>query len=250
MPVDHSGLARRLAWQWRFAIEVVVIAAALLAYFGVRGLTEGSEATAFRNADRVLDIERALRIDWEVWLQKRIVDTHALVTLSNWVYIYMHWPFIAVAAVWLFFRRPGTYYLMRNAFLVSGALGLVIFVTFPVAPPRLTDMDVIDTVTKYSRSYRVLQPSGFVNQYAAMPSLHFGWNLLLGIALAWQGPWRVVRAVGWVVPALMALAVVLTANHFVLDVVAGGTLALFGLLVAWCARPWIERRGRLASILS
>lgn len=239
---ERFGLAQRLAWQWRLAVEATIIAAALVAYFGVRGLTEGSEATALRNAQRLVDLERALHLDWEEWLQRRIIGTYALVTLSNWVYVYGHWPFIALSAVWLFFRRPRTYYLMRNAFLVSGAMGLVVFVSFPVAPPRLTGMDLIDTVTKYSRSYRVLQPTAFVNQYAAMPSLHFGWNLLLGIALAWKGPSLAIRLVGWVVPVLMALAVVLTANHFVIDVVAGAAFALAGLAIAIAIRPWLEER--------
>jgi membrane-associated phospholipid phosphatase len=123
---------------------------------------------------------------------------------------------------------------VRNALLISGAIGLVIFATFPVAPPRLTDLAVVDTVTLHSNAYRVLQPPAFVNQYAAMPSLHFGWDLLIGLALIRTATSRPMRLLGWIMPVLMAVAVILTANHYILDVFAGGAVALTGLLFAWC----------------
>jgi membrane-associated phospholipid phosphatase len=141
---------------------------------------------------------------------------------------------IIAVGTWLSLRRPSSYTLLRNAFVISGAIGLVIFATFPVAPPRLANLAVVDTVTLHSYAYRVLQPPAFVNQYAAVPSLHFGWNLLIGLVLirtasAW--PWKVF---GCILPVLMAYAVIATANHFILDVVAGAGMALTGLLFAWC----------------
>jgi hypothetical protein len=80
------------------------------------------------------------------------------------MYIWGHWPLIGAVAAWLFFRRPDTYRLFRNAFLISGAIGIILFVLYPVAPPRLAGVDVVDTVTMYSNSYHVLQPPAFVNQ--------------------------------------------------------------------------------------
>lgn len=85
---------------------------------------------------------------------------------------------------------------------------------------------MIDTVTEHSRAYRVLQPPIFTNQYAAMPSLHAGWDLLVGIAVFTAASTTMVRVVGAAMPVLMMLAVVATANHYVLDVVAGVALAL------------------------
>jgi hypothetical protein len=116
--------------------------------------------------------------------------------------------------------------------LISGAIGLLVFVTFPVAPPRLADSGMLDTVTLHSHSYRVLQPSAFTNQYAAMPSLHVGWNLLIGIMLVRAGASTVARVFGVLSPVAMALAVVLTANHYLLDVLAGVVFALIGLMLA------------------
>jgi hypothetical protein len=225
--------------------EVVLVVFAYFAYFGVRGMTEGNAEQALDNAGRVETLERWLHIDWEPAWQRLIVDHHALVSLANWIYIWGHWPVIIVTAVWLFLRQPRTYYLFRNAFLISGAIGLIIFATFPVAPPRLTDLSVVDTVTEYSRSYRVLQPPRFVNQYAAMPSLHFGWNLLVGIALASIARSWWLKAAALMIPVAMFLAVVLTANHYIIDALAGATLSLAALGVAhwWSGRhPYREPR--------
>ncbi len=227
--------ASRRAW-----LELAIVVAAWLAYFGVRAVTEGAHDTAVANAQRVVDLQAQWGLNRDMDAHRAILDHHWLVTLMNWVYTWGHWPVIVPAGVWLFLRFPGVYYRTRNAFLISGAIGLFIFATFPVAPPRLAEMDVVDTVTQYSDSYRLLQPPEVTNQYAAMPSLHFGWNLLIGIALVQvlrRWPLRVLAAA---FPILMGASIILTANHFVLDGIAGGALALLGLGIA----TLLERRFR------
>ena len=106
----------------------------------------------------------------------------------NYDYIYGHWPLIAVVAAWLFFRARDEYFLMRTAFLASGAVSLIIFALYPVAPPRLMDSGIVDTINTHAHAYTLLQPSAITNQYAAMPSLHFGWDLLVGIAIFRAAP--------------------------------------------------------------
>jgi membrane-associated phospholipid phosphatase len=101
---------------------------------------------------------------------------------------------------------------------------------------------VVDTVTRSSDSYRVLQPPAFVNQYAAMPSLHAGWDLLVGIAIVTAAATVWLRVIGLVLPISMMLAVVATGNHFVLDVVAGVALALLGHAVALRLERWRDAR--------
>jgi membrane-associated phospholipid phosphatase len=93
-------------------------------------------------------------------------------------------------------------------------------------------MGLVDTVTHAFESYRVLQPPAFVNQYAALPSLHVGWDLLMGIAVMTASSRLLLRAVGALMPLAMVAAVVLTANHYLVDVVAGVAVALTGLAVA------------------
>jgi membrane-associated phospholipid phosphatase len=127
--------------------------------------------------------------------------------------------------------------------LLSGAVGMVVFALWPVAPPRLADLGLVDTVTEYSRSYRVLQPPAFTNQYAAMPSLHVGWDLLIGLAIIVAASRLWVRVVGGLLPVLMGWAVVATANHFVLDAVVGVLLVLVSLWLV-TRRPSLTSRVR------
>ncbi|MGE0309384.1 MAG: phosphatase PAP2 family protein, partial [Acidimicrobiia bacterium] len=137
------------------------------------------------------------------------------------------------------------YVVLRNAMFISGAIGLVIFATYPVAPPRLLPpgSGFIDTVTQWSTSYRVLQPPSLVNKYAAMPSLHAGWNLLVGIALWHAFTSKRVRTFAVASPLLMAFAVVATANHYVIDAIAGAALSLVGLVASIVLLQWADRRG-------
>ena len=220
--IDQSGFLR----------EMALVIFAYFSYFAVRGATIGSEDRALENANRVVSIERALGIFHEPAMQRVVVEHDWLVSLMNWTYIWGHWPLIILLAVWLYINDPSTYRLYRNAFFISGAIGLVIFATFPVAPPRLADVDVVDTVTLHSHSYRLLQPPGLVNQYAAVPSLHFGWNLLVGLIFITMARSPIARAFGAVIPVVMFLAIVLTANHYIIDAAVGGLVALTGLAIA------------------
>lgn len=214
------------------ALQLSLIVGAALAYFGVRGLTEGSESTAVEHARGVLRFERTLGIDIEQGVQSWILGHNWIVTAANWVYIWGHWPVITITFFWLYRRHHGSFLLLRNAMFISGAIGLVIFMSYPVAPPRLMPAGFVDTVTELSTSYRVLQPPALVNKFAAVPSLHVGWNLLVGIMLYRTLKHPVARIAALGGPLLMASAVVLTANHYVFDVLAGSTVALAGLAAA------------------
>ena len=223
------SLARRHAALGR---EIAVAGIAALTYFGVRNLTAGAAEEAFANARRIQDLEELLRIAWERPLQDVLIGHDLLVTLVNWIYIWGHWPVIVPAAVLLYRTRHDRYLLLRNAMFLSGAIGFLFFALFPVAPPRLVDPALADTVTQHSEAYRALQPPGLTNQYAAFPSLHFGWNLLLGVVV-WGATRRaLLRLLAVAGPASMAAAVVLTANHFVLDLAGGAAVVLFALWVA------------------
>lgn len=223
----------------RVAREVLVIALGALLYFFVRGLMETRVAQAVANAEWLIDRERQLGLFREPWLQAQVLDHAWLATLANRIYIFGHWPLIAATMIWLLWRHRDQYALYRSALLLSGAIGLVCFVLMPMAPPRfLGEYGFIDTVTQQSTAYRVLQPPAFTNQYAAMPSLHVGWNLLMGIALVHCARNRWARAFGVIMPVVMYLATVVTANHYLLDGVAGSVVALIGLALAWqISRP-------------
>ena len=208
-------------------------------YFRVRGLTSANPSVALDHANDILAFEKTLSLDQEHRLQIISTSHDWITNAANWVYIWGHWPVIITVMVWLAMRHRVIFLRLRNAMFVSGGIGLFVFALYPVAPPRLTPLGYIDTVTERSEAYRVLQPPAFVNPYAAMPSLHVGWDLLVGIAVFTAASTALLRVIGCLMPALMSIAVVLTANHYLVDGVAGASLALFGLAVA----IWYERAG-------
>ena len=225
----HASRHLSLAPTLTLLRQIGIIAVAVFLYFFVRGLVDGREADAYRHADWLISLEQRLGFFWEPALQEFALDVDFVGTVANWIYIWAHWPVIAVTLPWLAVRHGPAYVTYRNALLLSGAVGLVIFTLFPMAPPRFMDAHgFVDTITLHSNSYRVLQPPSLVNQYAAMPSLHCGWDLLMGIAIARHAPRR-LRWIGYALPVAMVLAVVLTANHYLLDAVAGMTLVLAAL---------------------
>lgn len=228
-----DAVARR---KLHFVGEIALVIAAALAYFGVRNLTVGAADDATANAEWIARQEERLGLAWEAPLQDALLDSGTLVTLFNWIYIWGHWPVIITTAVLLYRLRPARYLLLRNSIFVSGAIGFVFFALLPVAPPRLVDPALLDTVTQESNAYRALQPPGLTNQYAAFPSLHFGWNVLVGIAVWGVTTNVLLRALAVLGPAAMGVAVVVTANHYVLDAVGGAVVVLAAL--------WIVRRLR------
>ena len=216
-------------------IELALVAAGLLAYFLTRGRIHDRHDAAQRNAAMLVRIERRAGLFWEPALNAWTVASRARVRLWNLVYFWAHAPLIVAGGLWLFRHNRPVYRVTRNAFLVSALMGLVSYRLFPVAPPRLTDgHDLVDTMQQHSRlSYQAQSLAPFVNPYAAVPSLHFGWSFLLSVALVMAAPRRVWSwLLAAVQPPLMFIAIVATANHWVLDAVAGLVVCLAGLSVA------------------
>ena len=211
--------------------EIGIFALAYLVYFGVRAVTEGTATAAVQHAFDLIRLEQQIGIAWEQALQDAVVGSQVLLDAANAVYIYGHWPVILVTGVLLFRYRRRHYYRLRNVALLTGVVGLVIFALFPVAPPRLTDLPLVDTVTREAEGYRQIVPPELVNQYAAMPSFHAGWNVLLGIVLFGATRNVAIRLLAVIGPTAMVLAVVATANHYVIDVAAGIAIVLAGLLM-------------------
>jgi membrane-associated phospholipid phosphatase len=213
--------------------ELLLVIPAAVFYFLVRGLVDARGDVAEANAQRIIDLEQRLGIYRELDLQGLIDGSQLGVNIVNWIYIWGHWPLITIIVLWLVLFHRNDFPLYRNAFLISGLMGMVVFALFPVAPPRLMpDLAFVDTVTQHSRSYRVLQPPALTNPFAAMPSLHFGWNLLMGIAVARQARTWWLKGFGVLMPLLMLTSIVLTGNHYFLDGVVGGLFVGIALLAA------------------
>lgn len=235
--------------RWRGAVrEILLVLAGVVVYFGVRGITVTDAQEALDHALHLVALEQSLGLYVEPSLQALVLGSDSIVAVMNWIYIWGHWPVITVVLLWLFFAHPDGYRRTRNAMLISGGVGLVIFAAFPVAPPRLADLGFIDTITEQSTAYRVLQPPAFVNQYAAMPSLHVGWDLLMGLAVYTYAQHRLLRAAGLALPVLMVSSVVLTANHYIIDAAGGAALVVASMLVARRIERRRDRRAGPATV--
>jgi len=226
-------------WRSRWlavAGELVLVAIAALLYSLVRGLTDDRVEAAVTNAERVIDLERRLGIFVEPDLQAWALGSDVVVNLANAVYI-AYWPLVIGTLVWLLVTRPGAYPLFRSALLASGGLSLVVFALFPLAPPRfMPEYGFADTIAARSDGYREFAASALVNEYAAMPSLHFGWVLLAAIAIGSlvRSPWLRVGAAS--LPVLMLASIVLTGNHYIVDAIVGGAIVIGGLGIALLLR--------------
>jgi hypothetical protein len=214
---------------------------AYIAYQYVRGAVHGQAGTAFDNASKLIRIEQQLGIFHEAFLQQLILPKLWVIDFFNYLYIWGHLPVIIAVAVWLYTRHRQNYALFRNAFLISGLIALIGFSTVPLAPPRyMPEFGFTDTIV-HAQSYYAFQNPKIVNQYAAMPSLHFGWDLLVAIAIGTQTRARQVRWVALLLPVVMLGGIVFTANHYFLDAAAGALVALMGLCAAWLIRRGVRR---------
>lgn len=234
-----------LAWRPGFKdlAEILLLASTLPLYYLVRGTAHERVGEALARGVQLIKFEKSLGIFWEADLQRLVLNYDWLVQFLNGFYLYGHLPVIGALAVWLYFRHRPQYLLMRNAFLISGAMGLVVYVAFPVAPPRfLPEWGFVDTIVGQYDTGRPLTPSFFVNEYAAMPSLHFGWNLLVGVAVWMASRNIVLRTFAVLMPFFMLIAIVLTANHYFVDAAAGLLAVILGAAIALGVRHLVRSR--------
>ncbi|HEU4760408.1 MAG TPA: phosphatase PAP2 family protein [Dehalococcoidia bacterium] len=256
-------LWRRLAARFsrRDLMEALLVGVAFLLYFAVRGSVIDRPETAYFHALDVINIQRRLGIFWEDDMNAWIKDRHFLAQTANIVYFWLHFPLIIAFGIYLYYAQRHKYTLMRDAFLTSGAIALIVYWLYPVAPPRtLPELarlydhggpvyvrSFFDTMQQYlGYGYQAQSTKAFVNPYAAMPSLHFGWDLLLGIGIVWASWGRrwmwFVLPIGIFLPASQIPAITATANHFFLDAAAGAVVALMGFPIALALRRAVYPR--------
>ena len=221
--------------------ELALVALAFLLYFIVRANVVDRPEVALANARDLIDFERRLGIFAEPAWQRAVLDDELVLRFFNFVYFWLDFPLIAALGIFMYFRRRREYTFTRDAMLFSGALALVCYNLFPVAPPRLLpEIGVVDTLQVLNNlSYQAQSTSFFVNPYAAVPSLHVGWSVLLalGVVAAFPGN-RLVLVLALLHPFLQSASTVFTGNHYVLDGAAGVAAAGFGLACALAMQRW------------
>ncbi|MFG3722204.1 phosphatase PAP2 family protein [Streptomyces massasporeus] len=227
---------RRALTRPNLLLELLLLRVTYAAYSQVRlaaggGSNSAGRAEAEEHGRQVYDLERVLHLDIERWANHTVVGIGWLRDFLDQYYMSFHFVVpLAVLAV-LYWRRPGDYRWARSALGFATLLALVGFWLYPLAPPRLMPtlgfIDTVHGVQDFSQpDYGTL--TALTNQYAAMPSLHFGWSLWCGVVIAILASRWWVKALAVLHPLLTLASIVATANHWVLDAAGGAVVIVAG----------------------
>jgi hypothetical protein len=218
--------------------EVILIGGVYSLYDVTRYLVAGDHDAAFSHGRSLLSFEQRIGIAPEHALNKLFSAHLALGLPADYVYATLHYIVTPAVLVWLWRRYPASYASARTVLIATTVIGLVGFSLIPVAPPRLLG-GFVDTMAHFSQwgwwSDAGSAPRGLgadTNQYAAMPSLHVGWALWCGWQLWQHGRHSLTRWLGVAYPVILSVDVVATANHYLVDVLAGFAVLGVGALVA------------------
>ncbi|WP_019630915.1 phosphatase PAP2 family protein [Actinomadura atramentaria] len=221
---------------WR---ELLLIALFYTGYSLTRlVLVEDGTGPAFRHAHEILSAERFLGIDVELWMNQALLHVPWLARAANVFYATAHFVVTISVMAWVWRRHPQDYRWLRTSFVLATGVALFGFWLYPLAPPRFLHTEgFVDPVTAlHSLGLYSGDASGsFSNQYAAMPSMHAGWSIWCGFVIIKLAARRWVKLLAVLYPATTLFVILSTANHYVLDAVAGIVLIAGSLSAAWLA---------------
>jgi membrane-associated phospholipid phosphatase len=205
-----------------------------LAYETVRGIADGQRSVAFAHGQQIIDIQRATGTFFEPDMQAFFLPINWLMDFANQVYMNSQFAVVLGFFVWMYFFRNESFYFVRNMFAVSMGIALIGYTLYPTAPPRLfPEYGFVDTINDYSSvNHDSALVKLFINPYAAVPSMHCAFALMLGVTAARLVRPRALKVVWACWPLLVAWVVIVTGNHYWIDIVLGWGVALAAALVA------------------
>ena len=214
--------------------QIAILIGVDLIYELGRGLADGSKSVAIGHGEQVISFERSTHTLFEPALQKFFLPAHWLIEIANYLYLNAQFSVAILFLFWMYLFHNEVYYFVRNMFVVAMCLALIGYVGFPTAPPRFFPQDgFIDTITKYSSvNHDSAIAKVFINPYAAVPSMHCAFALMIGAsgvavcrhwwARAWWAFW----------PILIAWVVIVTGNHYWVDWALGWMVAVASAVIA------------------
>ena len=231
------GLAARLfpRGPLDFVWQMVVVVAVYYLWRLARGAMDGSTAASIAHARELISVERSLHGFVEVDVQRWAVATGWPSDLASWVYGHVHFYGTLTALLLVYFAHNRSFYFVRNMLFAAMAISLLGYLLYPTAPPRFVTELGLSTAPAVTGNEAVRFSSDpLFNPYAAVPSMHVGLSLILGLSLAALSRRWTARALFVAYPLLITFAVVATGNHFWLDAAAGGLVAAlsFGIAAA------------------
>jgi membrane-associated phospholipid phosphatase len=234
-----NGWPRRILWA---ASQIALFLVLFQVYKLVRKtFITRAESVAFQHALDILALQGRLNSNFELDWQRWVLEQGSLIRVFNNIYAYYMYGFYACAILLLIFA-PTRYLYLRRLFIITMVVALPWYALYPLAPPRFMadyGWPFVDTLAVYGPNY--FSESGVVtaNRFAAMPSMHCGWSMVAGIMLAHALPWRRLGIVlGTMITLLMPVTVIVTGNHYWLDVIGGWLVVAVSLLLnRWIPFP-------------
>lgn len=217
---------RRSGWR----DELLVFGAAYVVYNVARWIFAGDLSDAREHARWIVEIEHTAGVGIEASVQRAFDSTATAWLLSN-LYLAAQLLVVPVVLVWLYRRSPAIYRELRNTVVATWLVSVPIFVLFPVAPPRLAGIGLADTVSQQATVELTGRSTIFYNPLAAVPSLHVGFAVAVGVALAFALRPRWAKGLALLWGPVVSLSVVATGNHYVFDIAAGLLVTAVGYAV-------------------
>ena len=214
--------------------QIAILVGVDIGYELVRGIADSERADAIAHGSQVIGFERSTHTFFEPSLQAFFLPAHWLIDVANQLYLNAQFSIALGFLVWLYLFRNESYYFVRNMFVVSMSLALIGYTLYPTAPPRMfPEHGFLDTITDFSSvNHDSALAKVFINPYAAVPSMHCAWALMIGatgfmVCRRWYS-----RAFWAFWPLLIAWVVIVTANHYWVDAALGWSVALTAAVVA------------------
>src|SRR6266516_2532624 len=231
----RTAAAHRRGWlstRHSLPVELATILGLYAVYEATRGLVAGDAPVALRHAQEIVSLERSLHIFVEGPVQHAAQAVPGLMGTLGFAYLTLHLSVTAGLLLWLHRRRPAAFPFVRTTLLLATALAVVGYVVFPTAPPRLSEIGIADPVSGGNVDLNKGLLSSVYNPFAAVPSMHVGYALIVGASVARYAANLITRLAGVAYPPFVLLVIVATGNHFLVDAAAGAAVAGVALLGA------------------
>jgi hypothetical protein len=214
--------------------QLLLFCGAYWLYRFVRGFTDGRVAQAFDNARDLIQIEQGLGLFIEPAVHAWARGSSWMIDGASWMYVNSHFTITTVTLAFIYLRRNPSFYFIRNMFMVAMGIALVLYAAFPTAPPRfMPEYGFSDSVAQFTGiTAEGSSADALYNPFAAVPSMHVAFALMLGVPMASMARRAWVKALWILYPALVTFVVVATANHWWFDAFTGAVTAGVAALAA------------------
>jgi membrane-associated phospholipid phosphatase len=239
--LPHRFAARFLPQGWSdLARQLLLFCGAYWLYRLVRGMTDGRVAEAFDNARELIGLERALGLFVEPAVHAWAEGSDWLIDGTSWMYVNSHFTITTVTLAFIYLRRNPSFYFIRNMFMVAMGIALVLYAAYPTAPPRfMPEWGFSDSVAHFTGlTAEGSSADALYNPFAAVPSMHVAFALMLGLPMASMARRRWAKALWLSYPGLVSFVVVATANHWWFDAFAGALTAAVAAFAALLFARW------------